>query len=59
MIIAFLGFLFFAFSSNILRLLFIFIHKENIFGKKNSTFVIEYTLYIIWTVSISTELRSF
>lgn len=25
--------------------MFIFIHKENIFGKKNSTFVIEYTLY--------------
>lgn len=49
----------FAFSSNILRLLFIFIHEENIFVKKNSTFVIEYTLYIIWTVSISTELRSF
>lgn len=58
MIIAFLSFLF-AFSSNNLRLLFIFIRKENIFGKKNSTFVIEYTLYIIWTVSISTELRSF
>ena len=34
MIIAFLSFLFFAFSSNILWLLFIFIHKENIFGKK-------------------------
>ena len=33
MIIAFLSFLF-AFSSNNLRLLFIFIHKENIFGKK-------------------------
>ena len=49
----------FAFSSNILQILLIFIHKKNIYGKKNSTFVLEYTLYIIWIVSISTESRSF
>ena len=35
----------FAFSSNILQILLIFIRKKNIYGKKNSTFVLEYTLY--------------
>ena len=40
----------FAFSSNILRLLVVFIYKLNL--AKSSTFVLEYTLYIIWIVSI-------